>query len=164
MANSGLAKAREILGTRQQRAEALQREGKKVIGYLSIHVPLELIEALDMVPYRILGDIREPVTEADRGLPAAFCPYMRSVLDLTLKGKLGFLDGFAMAHPCDAQEKTVRVMSSMVKFPFTHFIDVPADVQGYSVDFFTTQFTDFKNCLEAYAGKTLTEARLREAV
>ena len=164
MANTGLAKAKEITGARQQRVLELQQQGNKIIGYLSMHVPLEIIEALDMVPFRITGDIREPVTEADRGLPAAFCPYMRSVLDLTLKGKLGFLDGFAMAHPCDAQEKTVRVMASMVTFPFTHFIDVPSMTQDYAVDFFSVQLGDFKKCLEQFAGKTLSAERLREAI
>ncbi len=164
MANTGLEKAKEIMGAREQRALALQQEGKKIIGYLSMHVPLEIIAALDMVPFRITGDIREPVTEADRGLPAAFCPYMRSVLDLTLKGKLGFLDGFAKAHPCDAQEKTVRVMSSMNPFPFTHFLEVPSTTHDYSVDFFAVQVEDFKKCLEQLAGKTLSAERLRETI
>jgi len=164
MANRGLARAREIMGARQERVDALQKEGKKIIGYMALHVPLEIIDAVGMVPYRLLGDIREPVTEADRGLPAAFCPYMRSMLDLTLKGKLDFLDGLALAHYCDAQEKTVRIMTSMVDFPFSHFIDVPTTVHDYSLDFFTTQVEDFKKTLEQYAGTTVSDDRLRQAI
>jgi benzoyl-CoA reductase subunit C len=164
MATTGFARAKEILRSRPARALALKQEGKKIVGYLSMHVPLELIEGLGMVPYRMTGDLREPVTQADRGLPAAFCPYMRSVLDLSLKGRFGFLDGFAQAHPCDAQEKTVRVISSFVRFPFTHFIDVPATVHGYAVDYFLDQLRDFRRESERYAGRALTEDRLIEAV
>lgn len=160
----GLIRAKKIVESRQACADALRDEGKKVIGYLSVQVPLEIITALDMVPYRITGDIREPITEADRGLPAAFCPYMRSVLDASLKGRLNFLDGLAMNHPCDAQEKTVRVMSSLTKFPFTYFIDMPSTVHQYSVDYFAQQIADFKCSLEKFAGRSLTEAKLKQAI
>ena len=164
MMTQGFAKAKEICGARTRRAEELRAEGKRIVGYLSMHVPLELIEALGMVPFRITGDLREPVTEADRGLPAAFCPYMRSVLDLALKGRLGFLDGFAMAHPCDAQEKTVRVVASFVDFPFTHFLDVPSTVHGYAVDYFRDQVRDFARCLEAFAGREMSPEDLARAI
>src|ERR1035437_1926705 len=133
MAHSGLARARAILKDRRAGVEELKQRGSKIVGYLSIHVPLEILSGLDMIPFRIIGDIREPVTEADKGLPAAFCPYMRSVLDLAIKEKFSFLDGFAMNHTCDAQEKTVRVLTSFVKFPFTHFIDMPSTVNDYAV-------------------------------
>ncbi|GAB4268236.1 MAG: double-cubane-cluster-containing anaerobic reductase [Deferrisomatales bacterium] len=164
MARSGLEEARDVIRTRRQRAEARRGEGRKVIGYLSMHVPLEIVEALDLVPFRMLGDIREPVTEADRGLPAAFCPYMRSVLDLSLKGRFSFLDGFAMAHPCDAQEKTVRVISSFVEFPFTHFLDVPSTVHEYAVAYFRDQIRDFQRELEAFAGRKVTDEALGETI
>lgn len=164
MSKRGLLKAREILSSRQTRAKALQSRGKKIVGYLSVHVPLEIITALDMVPYRITGSIREPVTEADRGLPAAFCPYMRSVLDAALKHRFDFLDGLAMLHPCDAQEKTMRVMSSLAEFPFAHFIDMPSTTHGYSVKYFSEQIHDFKRSLENLAGQVLTEERLRSAI
>jgi benzoyl-CoA reductase/2-hydroxyglutaryl-CoA dehydratase subunit BcrC/BadD/HgdB len=164
MAKSGLTRAREILVSRKEGALARKQAGRKVVGYLSVHVPLEIVEAFGMVPYRILGDIREPVTEADRGLPAAFCPYMRSVLDLALKGRFDFLDGFAMAHPCDAQEKTVRVISSMVGFPFTHFIDVPSTAHGYAIEYFRTQIENFCAQMSRYSGQPFSEQKLREAI
>ncbi len=160
----GLERATEILQRGPEHAGFQQEKGRKSIGFLSMHVPLELIEAVGLVPYRITGDIREPVTEADRGLPAAFCPYMRSVLDLSLKGRFRFLDGFAMAHACDAQEKTVRVLSSLVSWPFAHFIDVPATVHGYSVDYFRKQLQVFAEAISDFSGQKLTQDRLQECM
>ncbi|MBI5446930.1 MAG: 2-hydroxyacyl-CoA dehydratase [Deltaproteobacteria bacterium] len=164
MNTTGLARAGEIARARTSRALALKAAGRKIVGYLSLHVPLELVEALGMVPFRLSGDIREPVTQADRGLPAAFCPYMRSVLDLSLKGRFGFLDGFAQAHPCDAQEKTVRVISSLVPFRFAHFVDVPATVHGYAVEYFAGQLRDFRRELERFAGRAAAEDELYAAI
>lgn len=164
MSKTGLAKAEEIYGSRLETAKAYQREGRKVAGYLSMHVPLEIVEAFGLVPFRLTGDIREPVTQADRGLPAAFCPYMRSVLDLSLKGRFDFLDGFVMAHPCDAQEKTVRVISSLVKFPFSHFIDVPSTAHGYSVDYLKAQFGNLCAQLASFTGVEFSREKVEEAI
>ena len=64
--SKGLSKASEIYQNRPQRVKELKAGGKKIIGYPCMYVPLEIITALDLAPYRTYGDIREPVTEADR--------------------------------------------------------------------------------------------------
>jgi len=89
----GLSRAKEIYQDRTSRVRELKAEGKKVIGYLDIFPVLEMLTALDLVPYRILGDMSEPITKADTCLPTVVCPFLRSVMDLGLKGKYDFLDG-----------------------------------------------------------------------
>ena len=162
--SKGLAKAKEIYEDRSRRVKELKDEGKKIIGYPCIYVPLEMMTALGLVPYRIYGDMREPVTEADRGLQTAFCSIMRSCLDLGLKGKYDFLDGFVGAHSCDPQEKCVRVWMSLIKYPYTHFLDVPGTLQAGSWEYFKGQLTALKKTLESFTGKIITQTRLREAI
>lgn len=161
---TGIARARDVLADRAKVAQDLQREGRQVLGYLSVQIPLEILTALDVVPLRLFGDIREPVTEADRGLPAAFCPYLRSVLDLAIKGKFDFLDGLIGCHACDAQEKTVRILPSLVRFPYTHYLDMPSTTRASAIEYFRSQIVDFKDSLETLTGRTLTEARLLVAI
>jgi benzoyl-CoA reductase subunit C len=163
-ASKGLAKAKEIYENRSARVKELRAEGKKIVGYPCIYVPLEMLTALDLVPYRIYGDIREPVTEADRGLQTAFCPIMRSAFDLGLKGKYDFLDGFVAAHSCDPQEKCMRVWLSLIKYPYTHFLDVPATLHEGSWEYFKGQLTTLKKTLESFTAKVMTQARLGEAI
>ena len=91
--SQGLTRVRQIYQDRSRRVEELKAEGKKVIGYLCIYPVLEMMTALDLVPYRILGDMREPITKADFCLPTIVCPFLRSCLDLGLKGNYNFLDG-----------------------------------------------------------------------
>jgi benzoyl-CoA reductase/2-hydroxyglutaryl-CoA dehydratase subunit BcrC/BadD/HgdB len=162
--SKGLNKAREIYSNRSQRARQLKAAGKKIIGYHCVYVPLEILTALDLVPYRTCGDIREPVTEADRALPGSFCPVMRTCLDCALKGKNDFLDGMVAIHSSDPQEKTARVWESYTNYPYFHFIDMPSTVRPEALEYFKSQLNDFKKTLEAFAGKKMSTDRLKIAI
>ncbi|MFU8797056.1 MAG: 2-hydroxyacyl-CoA dehydratase subunit D, partial [Dehalococcoidia bacterium] len=160
----GIDRARQIYLNRSERVRELKAEGKKVIGYPCVYVPTEMLTALDLVPYRTCGDIREPVTEADRALPSSFCPIMRNCLDCALKNKDDFLDGVITIHSCDPQEKTARVWQSYTDHPYFHFIDMPVTVRPEAMQYFRSQLSDLKKTLEAFSGQTLTEDKLASAI
>lgn len=162
--NKGLSKAQEIYLNRSQRARELKAAGKKIIGYPCVYVPLEMLTALDLVPYQTCGDIKEPVTEADRALPHSFCPIMRNCLDCALKGKDDFLDGMITIHSCDPQEKTARVWESYTNYPYFHFIDMPITVRPEALEYFKSQLNDFRKTLEAFTGKKLSTDKLEAAI
>ena len=162
--SKGLVRAGEIYQSRSQRARELKAEGKKIIGYPCVYVPAEIITALELVPYRTYGDMAEPVTDADRALPAAFCPIMRTCLDCALKAKEDFLDGMVTIHSCDPQEKTARVWQSYVSYPYFHFMDMPGTVRPEAVEYFKGQLSDFRKTLESFAGKQLSPAKLKGAI
>ncbi len=160
----GLSLAKKIYSNREQRAREIKAEGKKIIGYPCTYVPLEMLTALDLVPYRIYGSIREPITEADRALPTTFCPFIRSCLDLALKGKDNFLDGLVTAHSCDPQHRTAHIWESSVKYSYTHFIDMPGTIRADSMAYYKGQLEDFKKTLQAFTGKKLTASKLKAAI
>ena len=162
--SKGLSKASEIYQNRSHRVKELKAEGKKIIGYPCMYVPLEIITALDLAPYRTYGDIREPVTEADRALPTAFCPIMRTCLDCALKAKDDFLDGMVAIHSCDPQDKTTRIWESYVRYPYFHLIDMPGTLRTESLEYFKGQLNDFKKTLESFAGKELSSDKLKAAI
>ncbi len=162
--SKGLTRAGEIYHDRTRRVKELRAEGKKVIGYLCIYPVLEMLTALDLVPYRILGDMREPITRADTCLPTVVCPFLRSCLDLALKGKYDFLDGVVMAHVCDVGEKTAHIWHTYLNPPYSHFIDTPHTVHKASVTQHKELLKDFKKTLESLTGKELSQGRLKEAI
>src|SRR4030066_2340983 len=161
--SKGLSKAREIYLNRSQRARELKAAGKKIIGYPCVYVPLEMLTALALVPYRTCADIKDPVTEADRALPGSFCPVMRNCLDCPLKGKNDFLDGMVTIHSCDPQEKTARIWESYTNYPYFHFIDMPITVRPEALEYFRGQLNDFRKTLEVFTGKKLSKDRLEVA-
>jgi benzoyl-CoA reductase subunit C len=162
--NKGLSKVREIYLDTSRRARELKAAGRKVIGYPCVYVPLEMLAALDLVPYRTCGDIKEPVTEADRVLPRSFCPIMRNCLDCALKNRNDFLDGMVTIHSSDPQEKTARVWQSYTQYPYFHFIDMPITVRPEALEYFKGQLNDFRKTLEAFTGKRLNADKLERAI
>ena len=160
----GLTRAGEIYHDRTRRVKELKAEGKKVIGYLCIYPVLEMLTALDLVPYRIFGDMREPITRADACLPTVVCPFLRSCLDVGLKGKYGFLDGVVMAHVCEVGEKMAHIWHIYLNPPYSHFIDTPHSVHKAAVTQHKELLKDFKKTLESFTGKELSQGRLKEAV
>ena len=162
--SKGLARVKEIYQDRAHRVKELKAEGKKVMGYLCIYPVLEMLTALDVVPYRIFGDMREPITKADACLPTVVCPFIRSALDLELKGKYDFLDGVVMAHVCDVAEKTAHIWHIYQKYPYFHFIDTPHTVHKAAVEQHKELLKDFQKTLESFTGKELSSERLKEAI
>jgi len=160
----GLGKAIEIYNDRGVRVRALQEDGKKVMGYYCSYPPLEMITAMDYVPFRVQGSMDESITKADASLPPIICPILRSSLDLALKGRYDFLDGFVAAHTCDCEEKFCRIWSYKVPLPFHHYIDLPHVVRENSIDLFKEKLITFQMALEAHTGRKIDPDRLKEEI
>ncbi|MFC2066381.1 2-hydroxyacyl-CoA dehydratase subunit D [Chloroflexota bacterium] len=163
-ASQGLKRAREIYQDRTVRVKELKAEGKRVIGYIHIYPVLEMLTALDLVPFAILGDMNEPITRADACLPTVVCPYLRSVMDLGLKGRYDFLDGAVMAHPCEVAEKMAHLWRIYLNPPYFHYIDTPHTTHAAAQRQHMALLQDFKETLESFTGKELSVARLGEAI
>jgi len=114
----GLAKAAYIYENRDQWAKDFKAQGKKIAGYLCCYPPLELISAVDYVPFRILGDMNEPITAADTYLPTVMCAFYRSCLDLAMKGRYDYLDAFIGCHACDGAERVSYIWRSYIKYKY----------------------------------------------
>lgn len=162
--SQGLSRVKEIYQDRARRIKELKAGGKQVIGYLDIYPILEMLTALDLVPYRILGDMSEPITKADACLPTVVCPYIRSVMDQGLKGKYDFLDGVVMAHTCEVAEKTAHIWRIYLNPPYAHFIDTPHTTHAAAQKQHKELLQDFKKSLESFTGKELSADRLKQAI
>lgn len=161
---NGLARAQEIYSYRSRRARELKQAGKKVFGYFCCYPPIELLTALDIVPIRILGNMDEPVTEADGYLPPVMCIFCRSAMDLGLKGKYDYIDGFVGAHSCDGAERTSIIWMNFIKSPCNFHLDVPHTAHDSAVMFFKEQIVYFKEALEKFAGATIKPEALKNAI
>jgi benzoyl-CoA reductase subunit C len=160
----GLARAEEIYKDRAQGVRELKAKGDKVIGYMCIYPVLEMLTALDLVPYRMFGDTTEPITEADACLPVVVCPFLRSMLDVGLKGRYDFLDGIVMAHVCEVGEKTAHIWRTYLNPRYAYFIDTPHTTYEAAQKQHEEQLKEFQKSLESFTGKKLTPKKLRDAI
>jgi len=146
------------------RAKQLSDEGKKIIGYVCSFVPIEIIEASGAIPFRVRGDIHEPVTIGDTLLETIVCPYYRSCFDLSLKGKYAFLSGLVIPHGCDSMVRSYSVWSYSLPYSYFHFVNIPSVCVESSFEFFREELNTFRKSLEKFLGRPIAEDDLAQAI
>ncbi|MEI9478537.1 MAG: 2-hydroxyacyl-CoA dehydratase family protein [Deltaproteobacteria bacterium] len=146
------------------RAKELNAEGKKVIGYMCSFVPLEMITAAGCIPFRVRGNIHEPITTGDTLLETIVCPYYRSCFDLSAKQKYDFLSGLVIPHGCDSMVRSYSVWTYSLPFPYFHFVNIPTVCVESSFEFFGAELNTFRKSLEKFTGKRITDDDLGQAI
>ena len=140
--------------------------GRKVIGFMPIYVPRELIHAAGMLPLGIMGggDNLE-VIHGDAYYQSYICRIPRSTIELGVSGRLDFVDGMLFPSICDV----IRNLSGMWKTMFPHvyskYFDVP---QTYKDEiggvFYTGEMRELLHDLEEIAGHEITDDDIRASI
>ena len=146
------------------RARELSAGGKKAIGYICSLVPLEIITAAGFIPFRVRGDIHEPITKGDTLLETIVCPYYRSCFDLSVKQKYDFLSGLVIPHGCDSMVRSYSVWSYALPFPYFHFVNIPNVCGESSLEFLNGELNTFRKSLEKFGGKAIADEDLARAI
>jgi benzoyl-CoA reductase subunit C len=167
---------RDIVGRAQSLFEDLSfsaaREWKaasperKVVGYMPIYVPRELIHAAGMLPLGILGGGDQlEVIHGDAYYQSYICRIPRSTIELGVSGRLDFVDGMLFPSICDV----IRNLSGMWKMMFPHvyvrYFDVP---QNYRDDiggnYYVNELAELLHDLGNLRGKPVTKDELRHSI
>jgi bcr-type benzoyl-CoA reductase subunit C len=146
------------------RGRELKNQGKKIIGYLCSYVPTEIITAAGLVPIRLRGDVKEPVTKGDAFMEVITCSVVRSCFDISLKGKFDFIDGIVIPHACDSICRSYDIWRNAIHFNYSHLLNVPHSTDGSSLEFFKSVLTTFKHSFERFTGKPVTDEALAQSV
>jgi benzoyl-CoA reductase subunit C len=146
------------------RAKVLKDEGKKVIGYICSFVPLEILTAAGCIPFRVRGDIHEPITKGDTLLETIVCPYYRSCFDLSVKQRYDFLSGMVIPHACDSMVRSFNAWSYSLPLPYFHFVNIPTVCEESSFEFFGAELNTFRKSLEKFVGRSITDDDLVKAI
>ena len=163
-AGNGLATVDKYYQDYGGRARELKKQGKKIIGYLCAYVPLEMITAAGFIPFRIKGNVHEPITKADTQMETIACPLVRSCFDMALKGSYDFLDGLVIPHACDSICRTYDVWKYNLGLPYSHLVDVPHSTDDSSLEFFKAVLGTFRKSLGRFTGKDVSDEELTQAI
>lgn len=141
-------------------------EGRKVIGYMPVYIPRELIHAGGMLPLGIMGggDNLE-VIHGDAYYQSYICRIPRSTIELGVSGRVDFVDGMLFPSICDV----IRNLSGMWKmlFPETYskYFDVP---QTYEDEvggaFYVGEMRELLEDLEKIAGRKISDNDIRNSI
>ena len=85
---------------------------RKVVGYMPIYVPREIIHAAGMLPLGIVGGGDQlEVIHGDAYYQSYICRIPRSTIELGVSGRIDFVDGMLFPSICDV----IRNLSGMWK-------------------------------------------------
>jgi benzoyl-CoA reductase subunit C len=146
------------------RARELKGEGERIMGYLCAFVPLEIVTAAGFIPFRIKGDVNEPITKADAEMETIICPLVRSCFDMWLKGRYKFLDGIVIPHACDSICRTYQVWQYVLNLPYSHFINMPHTIDDSSLKFYKAELETFRKSLGRFSEEEISDQSLEEAI
>ncbi len=140
--------------------------GRKVVGYLPVYVPREIIHAGGMLPMGIFGGGEAlEVIHGDAYYQSYICRIPRSTIDLAITKRLDFVDGMLVPSICDV----IRNLSGMWKlmFPgvYVRYFDVPQnfkdDIGGV---YYTHELRELKAGLEKMAGRSITDDAIGHSI
>ena len=81
--------------------EDWKKQNKNVLGYYCTYIPEEIINAGNILGFRIRGTEATGTSRADTLLSRFNCSFVRATLDLAIEGKYDFLDGLVCMNSCD---------------------------------------------------------------
>ncbi len=140
--------------------------GRKVVGYMPVYVPRELIHAGGMLPLGVLGggDNLE-VIHGDAYFQSYICRIPRSTVELAISGRLDFVDGMLFPSICDV----IRNLSGMWKLTYpelyTRYFDVPQNYKDeIGGNYYVNELRELKQGLEGICGRDISDDDIRRSV
>ena len=132
-------------------------KGRKVIGYMPVYVPREIIHAAGMLPVGILGGGDQlEVIQGDAFYQSYICRIPRSTIELGLTGRLDVLDGMLFPSICDVIRNLSGMWQLMFKDKYVRYFDVP---QNYARDiggsYYVNELRHLLADLEKLSGKQI---------
>src|SRR4030065_2401242 len=103
-----------FFGQREKEIRAAKQSGKKVIGYMCLFAPTELILAADAIPVRVSSGWYDTAKLGDRVVPVEVCPMVRSTIGAKMIGLSPYLelsDALISVLTCDGMTKLSEIMS-----------------------------------------------------
>ncbi len=161
---SGSALVERYYSDYGSRARELKKQGRRFIGYLCAYVPLEIISAAGFIPFRVKGNVHEPISAADAQMETIVCPMVRSYFDQTLKGAWDFIEGLVLPHSCDSMCITHDIWRTSLNLPYFHLLNVPHTISDNSREFFVDCLRTFRTSMERYAGRTISNKAIEAEI
>jgi benzoyl-CoA reductase/2-hydroxyglutaryl-CoA dehydratase subunit BcrC/BadD/HgdB len=129
------------------------------IGWSCTYLPIELIEAFGLFPYRLIPEEESP--EGESILDPNFCPYIKSLFGYIEHRK--DLKGIIFVNSCDGMRRLFDVVSLRMRTP-SFLLDVPRGKGSYEIDYFRLCLEDLVRWLEEVSKKKFKKESLVLAI
>lgn len=134
-----------------------------LVGFLCPYTVVEIVHAAGFFPVRV----RVPNSSrelADAYLPPNFCPYLRHIVDLGVRGGLADYDSIVVSHTCDGARRTRDILDVHGKDTDIFFLDLPKRNDPDAVAYFASRLAEMARFFEERSGRRITEEGLENAI
>ncbi len=150
----------------QEEGESMYPKNKKIIASMCIHVPIELIYALDGTPVRICSGSYSADTVGSDFLPAKICPMVKSTLGALYLDMLpGNADPVLVINPttCDQKKKIGEIGEEIGKEFYV--LEVPPSKDSEEArQYWQRVVRKMVKKLEKVTGNKLSRSKLKKAI
>jgi benzoyl-CoA reductase/2-hydroxyglutaryl-CoA dehydratase subunit BcrC/BadD/HgdB len=154
-----------FFGQREKEIQVAKERGKKVIGYLCMFAPIELILAADAIPVRVNSGWYDAAKLGDRIVPVEVCPIIRSTMGakmIDLSPYLELSDAIIGVLTCDGMTKLSEILSDS-KPVWTMPIPRVKD-SAQATRFWREELLAIKEQIEKLTGNKITGKKLKAAI
>jgi benzoyl-CoA reductase/2-hydroxyglutaryl-CoA dehydratase subunit BcrC/BadD/HgdB len=154
-----------LFGKRQEEIQAEKEKGKKVIGYMCLFAPTELILAAGAIPVRVNSGWYDTSKLGDRVVPVEVCPVIRSTIGAKMIELSPFLeqsDAVISVLTCDAMTKLGEILSDYKTIWGMNVPRIKDSTQ--SLRFWNDEIKQMKTRIEQFTGNKITRKNLKEAI
>ena len=151
--------------TREKEIRTAKQEGKKVIGYMCLHAPIELILAADAIPVRVNSGWYDASKLGDRIVPVEVCPMVRSTIGakmIALSPYLELSDALISVLTCDGMTKLGEILSDYKPVWAMTIPRVKDSTQ--SIRLWNEEIKAVKAQIEALTGNKIKGKQLKSAI
>ncbi len=140
--------------------------GRKVIGFMPVYVPEEIIHAAGMLPLGIVGGGDQlEVIHGDAYYQSYICRIPRSTIELGVSKRLDFVDGMLFPSICDV----IRNLSGMWKmlYPkvYVRYFDVPQNyVDDVGGEYYRRELEELRDGLAKLGGREITDEAINASI
>ncbi len=154
-----------LFGKRAKEIEAAKAQGKKVIGYMCLFAPTELILAADAIPVRINSGWYDASKLGDRVVPVEVCPVIRSTIGakmIDLSPYLELSDALISVLTCDGMTKLSEILGDYKQIWGMSNPRIKDSVQA--LKFWNDEIKLMKSNIEKLSGNKITPKNLKAAI
>jgi benzoyl-CoA reductase subunit C len=157
---------RYVIENRHEYAKSLkQKKGQFLAGFMCTHVPEEILYAAGILPVRILSShIPQALTKSY--LHETYCSFAHDCAFEGLQGNYDYLDLIVMGSTCIHHSEAFNIWIRFAGFhqksfliPFPHIVHTRR-----AGEFLVESFGEFKQFIEKFAEKTITDSDLEKAI
>jgi len=147
-----------------EQINSYKRQERPVFGYTCSYVPEELIDAMGIIPVRMLGRA-QTIQSAERHFQSYCCSQVRSLMEEFIDGVYASLDGLLFAHTCDTMQQFHDIYKKNFPKAFVKNINFPSRLDGdIPYNYALAETKRFLKSVEEFTGRPLSSDSLKESV